>query len=246
MNAVGVTDIGASRSQNQDTISVLKQKVGPLPNLYIVADGLGGHKAGDTASNMAATSICDYIANSPEATRFEDGLDVLVNAITKAGTDIFAAAEADEELKGMGTTATLCTVGTDKAIIAHIGDSRAYSISSEKIIRLTHDHTYVDELLRAGKISEDEARIHPKRHIITRALGTQKDCEVDGIIADLTGVSILLLCSDGLSNMIEDARLMQISNGEGTLEERAKIMIDEANANGGHDNISVILIDVGR
>ncbi|MCL2840990.1 MAG: Stp1/IreP family PP2C-type Ser/Thr phosphatase [Defluviitaleaceae bacterium] len=249
MYANGLTDTGITRSQNQDAIFWTMEGVGPLPNLFIVADGMGGHKAGDIASNQAIALILMYIENFPAAEFVTpaDYLDLMVNAAQTASDAIATLAEKEEEMQGMGTTLTMCViVEGEKAIIAHIGDSRAYAITEDDISQLTIDHTYVHELLQAGKISEAEARNHPQRNVITRALGTPGRCELDGYTAELFGVESLLLCSDGLSNMIDDENLWRIVSSEGDTMHRLRKLIKEANNNGGKDNISAVLIDLGR
>ncbi|MCL2217410.1 MAG: Stp1/IreP family PP2C-type Ser/Thr phosphatase [Defluviitaleaceae bacterium] len=248
MYASGLTDVGMTRSQNQDAIFVSTEPVGPLPNLFIVADGMGGHNAGDVASKQAVELASGYIRDFPAAefVQPDNFLDLMVNAAQHASGLIYAESEKDENMKGMGTTLTACVVEGGKAIIAHVGDSRAYTVSEEKITQLTTDHTYVDELKQAGQLSVEEARNHPKRHVLTRVLGVPGHCQIDGYSVELSGVETILLCSDGLSNMLDDEILQKIIVSEGHAEYRIKKLIKEANNKGGNDNISAILIDLGR
>jgi len=248
MYAKGWSDTGITRSENQDAIFWTTDKIGPLPNLFIVADGMGGHNAGDVASNQAIRLINLYVENFPAADFVtpDDYLDLMVNAAQAASEAIFELSEKDENMKGMGTTLTFCVVAEEKAIVAHIGDSRAYSVSDEKIEQITTDHTYVEELLQAGKVTAEEAKKHPKRNVITRALGTAGRCEIDGYTVNLADVECLLLCSDGLTNMVNDETIKRIVCSEGDALHRAKKLVTEANNNGGLDNISAVLIDIGR
>ena len=248
MYAAGITDVGVTRSQNQDSIFVCNKSIGPFPNLFIVADGMGGHKAGDVASGLAVEKFSGYIRDfaAQDFIQPENYLDLLVSAAQHAGNAVVAKADSDESMSGMGTTLTACVITNDKIYITHIGDSRIYAVNQLGIKQLTHDHTFVEELLQAGRITEAEAREHPKRHVLTRVLGVSGAMEVDGIVRELGDASAILLCSDGLSNMLDNDSMMKIINGLGYVEHRTRYLVDEANKKGGLDNISAILIDVGR
>jgi len=248
MYAAGKTDVGLTRSQNQDSIYVSATPVGPLPNLFIVADGMGGHNAGDEASKQAVKLISGYISDFPAAAfvKPDNYLDLLVNAVQFAGGMVYSQAEEDPAKKGMGTTVTACVVRDEKIVIAHIGDSRAYAVSPERITQLTTDHTYVEQLLKTGRLTPEEARNHPRRHVLTRVLGAPGHCEVDGIVPDISDATAVLLCSDGLSNMLDNEKIMEMVNSLGHVEDRVHAMVNEANRRGGHDNISAILIDIKR
>ncbi|MCL2386155.1 MAG: Stp1/IreP family PP2C-type Ser/Thr phosphatase [Defluviitaleaceae bacterium] len=250
MYAAGFTDTGVARSQNQDSIFVCNKPIGPFPNLFIVADGMGGHNAGDVASAMAVAKFSGYIRGYGASPYIlpENYLDLLVSAAQHAGGEIIKLAETEETMRGMGTTLTACVIAGEKIFIAHIGDSRAYSINMFGVKQLTTDHTYVEELLQSGKVSKKEALAHPKRHVLTRVLGIPGTggMEIDGIVRELGESAAILMCSDGLSNMIDNDTLVRIVNGLGYVENRAGYLVDEANRRGGHDNISVILIDIVR
>jgi len=248
MYVSGLTDVGFVRNQNQDAIFFSSAPIGPLPNLYIVADGMGGHNAGDVASNQAIKHFSEYIRNFPAAqfVQSSDYLDLMVNAAQIANVAVFEQAEAVSAMAGMGTTLTACVLSEEKAMIVQVGDSRAYAISPERIEQITTDHTYIQELLQAGRISREEASTHPKRHVLTRALGTQSHLEVDGIVREIGEWEAVLLCSDGLNNMLDDETIMEIVNREGYVEHRVRALIDRANEQGGRDNISVVLIDIKR
>ncbi|MCL2224976.1 MAG: Stp1/IreP family PP2C-type Ser/Thr phosphatase [Defluviitaleaceae bacterium] len=248
MYAAGLTDVGVTRSQNQDAIFVHNQPIGPLPNLFIVADGMGGHKAGDVASKLAVETFTEFIRKFPaqDFVQAENFLDLLVSAAQSAGKAVSTKAESDEAMSGMGTTLTACVITNEKVFIVHIGDSRAYIVNLHGMRQLTTDHTFVNELLQTGRVSEEEAKSHPKRHVLTKVLGVPGVLEVDGIVREIGDAAAILLCSDGLSNMLEEDSMMRIINGLGYVEHRTKYLIDEANKKGGTDNISAVLIDVGR
>ena len=250
MYAKGLTDVGKTRNQNQDAIFYSAEQVGPLPNLCIVADGMGGHNAGEVASKTAINCMRDYILDfNADVAWFiqpDDYLDLMINAAQSAGKAVNKMAEGNPNMAGMGTTLTACVVADGKITIAHIGDSRVYAVSQDNIKQLTTDHTYVQGLLMYGKITAEEARVHPKRHVITRALGIADTCEIDGYVIPLDDTKTIMLCSDGLSNMIEDDELKQIINSAGYAEDRVQVLVDEANNKGGLDNISAILVDIGR
>jgi len=248
MYVAGITDVGVVREQNQDTIFYKNGWVGPLPNLFVVADGMGGHNAGDVASRHAVESFCQYIEEYSIAQLVQptDYLDLLVTAAQKANEDVYNLSFDDPSLQGMGTTFTACVVEGGRAFTVHVGDSRLYKIKQDEITQLTRDHTYVGAMMQAGQMTEEEAKTHPKRHMLTQVLGTKSHVEMDGHVFELTGVETLLICSDGLSNMIDDQGMKDIIKREGIVDHRMRLLLDEANARGGTDNISVILIDIGR
>ncbi|MCL2198292.1 MAG: Stp1/IreP family PP2C-type Ser/Thr phosphatase [Defluviitaleaceae bacterium] len=248
MYAAGFTDVGVARSQNQDAIFVCNKQFGALPNLFIVADGMGGHKAGDVASNMAIEHFTKYILDykMQDFVTPENYLDLLMSAAKTADEKIAAKAASDEDMKGMGTTLTACTITDDKIFYVHIGDSRAYFVNHYGMKQITTDHTFVEELLRTGRISEEEARTHPKRNVITKVLGMPEGMEADAKVVELGDAASILLCSDGLTNMLDKDAMMKIINGLGYVEHRTRYLIEEANGNGGLDNISAVLIDVNR
>jgi len=248
MYAAGFTDKGQTRSQNQDAIFVCCDTLGPLPNLFILADGMGGHNAGEIASARAVDYIADYIRNfkAAEFVQPDNFLDLLVSAVQEANSKIYKMSEDNPEMQGMGTTIIVCTVYDKKIIMVHVGDSRAYVVAPTHITQITEDHTYVEEMIQAGELTSEEANIHPNRHVITRALGISGPLEADGIVRPLSDTTTVVLCSDGLSDMLDDDAIKGIVEDEGFVEHRTKHLIEEANLRGGHDNISAILIDVNR
>jgi protein phosphatase len=210
---------------------------------------MGGHKAGDVASKLAVEKFTEFIREFPaqDFIQPENFLDLLISAAQNAGDEVTKKAESDEEtMRGMGTTLTACTITNGKIFIVHIGDSRAYTVNLHGMKQLTTDHTFVNELMQKGKVSEEEAKSHPKRHVLTKALGVPGVLDADGIVREIGDAAAILLCSDGLSNMLDEESMMKIINGLGYVEKRTKYLIDEANKKGGLDNISAVLIDVGR
>ncbi|MCL2355933.1 MAG: Stp1/IreP family PP2C-type Ser/Thr phosphatase [Defluviitaleaceae bacterium] len=248
MYAAGLSDVGAVREQNEDAFFVRNEPIGPFPNLFVVADGMGGHKAGEVASNLAVEKFCAFIKDFPasEFLRPGDYLDLLIGAAQYAGEEIIKKADEDESMLGMGTTLTACVIADKKAFIAHIGDSRVYFVYNLGVTQITTDHTFVEELLQTGRVTEDEIKTHPRRHVLTRVLGVSDNMLVDGIVRDLGDAKAVLLCSDGLTNMLDNDAIVRIVNGLGYVEHRTKYLIDEANKRGGLDNISAIVVDVNR
>lgn len=244
MIAVGKVDVGMKRTKNEDGVFISNTPIGPLPNLYIVADGMGGHKGGAVASKLAIEAFCAYIESHSEVKMSceQDTLNLLKRGIVHANYIIYREANKDETCKGMGTTLTLCTIVDDKIYSAHVGDTRIYLISNLKIYQLTIDHSLVQEMLEQGMISESEVKEHPQRHVITRAVGTYESIKVDTLISGLEEVEYILLCSDGLTSMLSDEEIKSLSYSESaSLEDRVERLIAKANDKGGLDNIAVVM-----
>ena len=242
LQAFVLTDVGKMRSVNQDAIYSSTEPVGPLPNLFIVADGMGGHNGGEIASQSAVTYFCDYIKASKKVSA-EGALDLMTSAAHSANKSVLSQAELSPKLVGMGTTLTACTIFGNKCNIVHIGDSRAYVVTPSTITQITHDHSYVNEMVKAGQITENEAKDHPKRNILTRALGIAPDITVDGHIYELESGSVILLCSDGLFNMVSEESIKDLINSE---QEPTAALVTAANDSGGADNISVIIVKINE
>lgn len=238
--SVAMTDIGRRRKVNQDYVYASDQPVGNLPNLYIVADGMGGHKAGDLASSYAVQKIVEAVQRSTDT---RPAL-ILQKAIRYANYRLYEKAGESEEYHGMGTTLVALTIYKDEALAANIGDSRLYEISPEGICQISEDHSLVAELVRKGELSPQEARKHPDKNIITRALGIQEETEMDLFPFHVERGNRYLLCSDGLSNMVEDTELCRVIRKPKSLQEIAGELILEANQNGGTDNIAVVLVEI--
>lgn len=238
LRSYAITDIGLGRQLNQDFIFRSDMPVGNLPNVYIVADGMGGHKAGDFASRYAVETIVDEIKSSEE----KEPADILRKAIIKANAYTRQKSAEDDRLAGMGTTVVIATCIGQNIEVANVGDSRLYLVN-DKIEQITIDHSLVEEMVRNGSIDRDAARNHPKKNIITRAIGAQDIVEADFFKLEINVGDMVLLCSDGLTNMVEDENIQHILKGEGSLKEKAEELVRAANNNGGKDNISLIIIE---
>lgn len=242
MEIYGETDIGKVRETNQDTL-----ESGLLPGGYcfsIVCDGMGGTNGGDTASAMACKIVKEEITknfNNPMDDHSISGL--LIHAIRIANREIFRLAQNDEKLSGMGTTIVAALTSSTTLHIAHVGDSRAYIIKDNSIVKITNDHSMVQEMLENGSISEEEANTHPQKNLITRALGIDIDVVVDYKSHEVSRNDICLLCSDGLTNLVKDEKILKTIK-ENDLQSAVKNLITEANDNGGNDNITATLIKI--
>ena len=235
MRIYSATDVGQKRKMNQDYVFVSEGPVGNLPNLFTVADGMGGHNAGDYASSHAVRILVDEIREDADY----NPVKVIRHAIEAANTEIRNRAQEDANLRGMGTTMVVATIVDQYAYIANVGDSRLYVISDE-IRQITKDHSLVQEMV----ISEEEARNHPDKNIITRALGAEKTVDVDFFDLKLEKDCTILMCSDGLSNMVEDSKIQEIiSDPEADIDQKGNALLREANQNGGKDNIAIVLVE---
>ena len=208
MKTFSITDVGMVRQVNQDYVYTTDNPIGPLPNLFVVADGMGGHKAGDYASKYTVEVMKRELAQSEE----KDVEKALVSAIEKANREIIKKASEDEHLKGMGTTVVAATIVDHMMYFANVGDSRLYLIN-QGITQLTKDHSLVEEMVRLGGIKPEEAKHHPDKNIITRAIGAKNNVDVDFYEHRLKRGDIILMCTDGLSNMVEDEELFHIVQG---------------------------------
>ena len=224
------TDIGLVRSHNEDSFLV-------QPPLFAVCDGMGGHAAGEVASSIAVQTI------GAQAPIHAD--DILLGAaVEAANAAVIEGAATGKGKPGMGCTASCVLIENNKMDIAHVGDSRIYLLHHGTLVRLTHDHSYVEELVDAGEITADEARVHPSRSIITRALGSDPDMYADHFTLDVSVGDRLIVCSDGLSSMVEDSEIEAIAVSSVTPQSAADNLTSAALSAGGHDNITVIVVDV--
>ncbi len=239
LRSYALTDIGQKRQLNQDFIYRSETPVGNLPNVFIVADGMGGHNAGDYASRLAVETVVEEISTSFE----KNPVKILNNAIERANEMLRKRAREDRALSGMGTTIVAATCIGKYLEVANVGDSRLYVISDE-IRQITQDHSLVEEMVRMGGLDKETARNHPDKNIITRAVGARRDVEVDFFDVELQTGDMVLLCSDGLTNMVDDEMICRILKGDGNLEDRVEELTRTANQNGGKDNISVIVIEL--
>ncbi len=225
-----LTDVGRVRPHNEDT--VLAQ-----PPLFVVADGLGGHEAGEVASSIAVETVREHSPKHADA-------PALARAVRAANREVIRATTEGIGRAGMGTTMTAAVIEGRRAVLAHVGDSRAYLLHQGRLQRLTQDHSMVADLIRTGQLTEAESRVHPNRSVITRALGTDADMEVDTYEIKLDGGDRLLLCSDGLTSMLLDVHIEEILRRPASAHDAALELIASANEAGGYDNISVIVVDI--
>ncbi len=239
MQAYAFTDVGLSRSMNQDYIYASTAPMGSLDNLFIVADGMGGHKAGDYASRFVVENLVSFFES-----RFPDKdiHGILKDGVRRVNRDLFHKANRNPELSGMGTTLVMATIKGGVLYVANIGDSRLYLLRGE-LQQVTKDHSYVEELVALGKMKRGSWDYQQKKNIITRAMGTGEIVDVDLFALKLKPGDYILMCSDGLSNMVDEFEIEYVIRTEEELKKRAKTLIESANRNGGKDNISVILID---
>lgn len=239
MKAYGLTDIGKIRESNQDCFAVSLD--GALPVWAVVCDGMGGANGGYFASSSAVGEFSHGMDMSFEGLKPKQIENVLCEIVSNANTTVFSAATNQEQLKGMGTTLVCALVLEDNVYVAHVGDSRAYLIEGDKIKRLTTDHSVVQQLVEIGQITEEEARVHPEKNMITRAVGVKGSVDVDTSYLKMRKNSAILLCTDGLSNYVSDEEMLDIvSNNE--REDAAQILIDMALERGGSDNITAVVI----
>ncbi len=238
LRTFSLTDIGKKRQLNQDIVFTSEEALGNLPNIFIVADGMGGHKAGDYASRYTVETIVKEVEKSEE----KNPIKIIEHAIEKANANIRSAASADDRLEGMGTTVVVATCEGNLLRVANVGDSRLYIVNHE-ITQITRDHSLVEEMVRMGGLDKASARNHPDKNIITRAIGAQDTIEVDFFDVVLEPNDTVLMCSDGLSNMLEDEEIRMIINAQRDIVEQAEELIKAANNNGGKDNIAVIIIE---
>ena len=238
MKACALTDVGVTRSVNQDFVFCSTDPVGNLPNLFILADGMGGHKAGDMASRYTVEALVDFVIKA-EA---KDPISIIDNGIQQVNQDIIKKAGESEDYNGMGTTLVVSCIKDSILHIANVGDSRLYILDGT-LKQVTRDHSYVEEMVTRGALDRKSARNHKEKNVITRAIGGEDTVLPDFFPIDIRPGNRVLMCSDGLTNMVEDAGIEKVLKNTDDIEEAAGILIDIANDNGGRDNISVIIIE---
>ena len=224
------THVGKVRKNNEDSLLVTE------PNIFVAADGMGGAAAGEIASGMLVDTVKNFLSTIPEP------LDenILSKAILKANAAILRKAKENPELRGMGTTATILHLNKDRAYYAHIGDSRLYRLKNSVLQQMTLDHSYVEDLVRLGELTPEQARVHPMKNLLTQAVGVMEEIEIDAGNFKVDSGDIFLLCTDGLTNMIEDWQIEKIlMNAQ---KDPAEDLVNAALEEGGHDNITAIVI----
>ncbi|HEY4640449.1 MAG TPA: Stp1/IreP family PP2C-type Ser/Thr phosphatase [Thermoanaerobaculia bacterium] len=247
IKAYGLTHVGRQRQHNEDSYLVADEA-----KLFLVADGMGGHAAGEIASRIAVDSISEFILHTKEDDgtwphaydeHFKRSTNRLMAAVRLANTRVLEAMRKDARLRGMGTTVVACLADGDTMSVAHVGDSRAYMIRNNQLQRITNDHSWVFEQVQAGMLTEAEAEKHPLRNVITRALGGALQVSPDASEIEVKEGDVFLLCSDGLTGMVpEDEILKVVTQSNGDLEKACQKLIEEANERGGLDNVTAILV----
>src|SRR5262245_25373599 len=243
-----LSDVGRKRKGNEDSLFV-----NPEQNLFVVADGMGGHAAGEVASRVAVESINEFVCmtSGDEEITWPFGLDEnmsydgnrLKTSVRYANNKVLAATKESAEYEGMATTVVAVLIDGVTANLAHVGDSRIYLYRGDQLTQLTSDHSWVNEQLQGGMLTAEQARSHPLRNVVTRALGGRPDLDVEMQVHDALPGDTLLMCSDGLTTMVPDPDIQRIlGDGGGEVERCAKTLVDVANKNGGEDNITVVLL----
>ena len=235
------SDKGLRRSNNEDACFILLSD-----NVYLVADGVGGGNAGEIASRTAVNEIAGYISNNPieQATNKYAVVNYLQDCLDKTNEKIFNQALKYEENKGMATTLAIVYAKDGRAYIANIGDSRVYLFRDRDLVQLTEDHTYINTLLKAGIISEEQAKVDERKNVITKALGADHTVEPDFFQVNIMKDDIFLICTDGLYDEVSSAEMIDILDENESMSDVCSKMIEKANNNGGHDNITVICLRV--
>lgn len=241
LKAVYKTDVGRIRKNNEDSVGIFLNRDGQ--RLAIVADGMGGHRAGDVASNMTITSLKEMWEESEGIQTADQAEEWLKSRIFQVNRVLYDHANNHEECDGMGTTIEAVITTHLFATIAHVGDSRCYILNESGFQQLTEDHTLVNELVRTGQISKEDAEHHPRKNVIMRALGTEQNVNIDIKTITFEEGDNLLLCSDGLSNKVREGEMAEILKNDIDLEEKATMLISIANERGGEDNISVAIVE---
>lgn len=244
----GLSDVGRARNHNEDFFDIDAEH-----RLYLVADGMGGHKYGEVASRVAVEAIRDFVVTTGDSdstwpfvldNRLRRHSNLLKNAVKVAHDRVLSAIQQDERLYGMGTTVVGFFLQGDVAAVAHVGDSRAYRLRDGALELLTEDHTWVNEQVVAGYLSEAQARVHPLKNVVTRALGGEREVMVDVREIRVCPGDRYLLCSDGLTTMLADDEIRSLAEKADAVEELTRELVARANSRGGHDNITVVALDV--
>ncbi|MEC1444084.1 protein-serine/threonine phosphatase PrpC [Bacillus subtilis] len=237
------TDTGKIRQHNEDDAGIFKGKDEFV--LAVVADGMGGHLAGDVASKMAVKAMGEKWSEAETIPTAPSECEKwLIEQILSVNSKIYDHAQAHEECQGMGTT-IVCALFTGKTVsVAHIGDSRCYLLQDDDFVQVTEDHSLVNELVRTGEISREDAEHHPRKNVLTKALGTDQSVSIDTRSFDIEPGDKLLLCSDGLTNKVEGTELKDILQSDSAPQEKVNLLVDKANQNGGEDNITAVLLEL--
>ena len=239
MKAFSATDTGLIRTVNQDFIFTSTDPVGNLPNLFVVADGMGGHNAGDFASHYGVSVMVETIKKDNNF----NPVKIIRNGIKAANAEVWKTAHEDSSMSGMGTTMVAASVVGEYLYVANVGDSRLYLLDNDEIRQISQDHSLIAEMVRLGELAPEEAEHHPDRNIITRAVGTEESIDIDFFDLKLEKGQCFLMCSDGLSNMVENEEIFNtVKEAEESGEDPSQKLIEKANENGGKDNIAAVVV----
>lgn len=238
MNAYALTDVGRQRNMNQDYVFSTVKPVGNLPNLFIVADGMGGHKAGDLASKFSVNTFIDCVKNSVSS----KPVQIMSDAINHTNEELLKLASTSEDYRGMGTTFVVAVIYGRSMYVANIGDSRLY-LADRELKQVTRDHSYVEEMVQMGTLNREDARTNEYKNVITRALGGTENVIPDFFEIEIEDNSRILMCTDGLTNMVTDKEIESVMSSHDDIMNKADKLVMMANQNGGKDNISVIIIE---
>lgn len=242
MKAFGRTDVGKIRKNNEDSFFLTLESINFLENLFIVADGMGGHSAGEIASQEAIKKFIEYILERDLVGK--DYGVFLKKATEHANYQTYMKSVKNIGLKGMGTTLTTLTISGDKAYCSHVGDSRLYIFRDNELKQITVDHTFIQEMVATGKLTDDEARLHPNRNMITRAVGISANVETSLFEFDIKPKDIILMCSDGLTGMVTLEEIVSMLELDDIVENKTDKLVQQALDNGGEDNVTVMLVEV--
>lgn len=243
MTITGKTDVGRVRSSNQDAFAYTEFGGGNF--CAVVCDGMGGHVGGSVASETAIAAFQKQISMADEASLKERNIETMLeSSVKRANEAVFSRSIVEPSLKGMGTTIVTVFSYEGSDYVAHVGDSRAYFFDGECIVRLTKDHSVVQEMIDKGEITEEDAKRHPYKHVITRVLGVDPEVSVEVSAIDLTSPGRLLLCSDGLSNMVTDHELEEFLRLDVDISDLCELLVAAANERGGNDNITVVVAEI--
>ncbi len=235
-----ITDKGRIRESNQDYVFASDTDAGALKNLFMVADGMGGHLAGEYASEQAVHTVLDEVRKKEK----KEPVPILESAIRVANRRLYAEANSDRTKLGMGTTMVAATFFDGHMYVANVGDSRLYVMKQGRLTQITRDHSVVQELISNGSIDENSEIYREKKHVITRAVGAEEEVRIDVFDVPFEDIDQVLLCTDGLSNMVDDNEIGNILSGDDKVKQKAESLMELALKNGGEDNITVLLIDI--
>ena len=231
-----LTDPGQVRDHNEDSVTIVKNNSGEI--LMAVADGMGGHKGGEIASSIAITHIGKRFIDTSSVGNKEDAINFLKEIVSEANMLLYRYTEENPESLGMGTTIVMALLTNEFLLFGNIGDSSGFVIKNKKLYKITNDHTLVNLLVKSGEITEEEAKDHPRKNVLMRALGANISVEMDVFDVE-RDVSAILLCSDGLTNMLDDTQIENVLNSDIDIDAKVQKLINKANNRGGTDNISV-------